>query len=371
MTSVSTLLEAPPPPSLLKRLEIFLKLRLLGFASVLLWRPFRARERQSRLAQVGKVLVVRTDNRVGEALLTTPVFGALKSLKPPPEVHVLTHAKAVRVLEAHPHTDRVFALRGKVGGSSWIASIRDIRRENYDVVVNAANWAAPSVGAVLVARLCGPRSALIGPALPPLMRLQTVSVLPDSSTRSETVQRLHLVSPLGVDLKQRLSFRERPASERVHGFLESVRGKAVVTLYPGGRLDWRRIPPEVFGAVARALAEAGAVPIVAWGPGEAPLCKAVTDACPQALVAPATDLDELAVLFRASKMSVCNNTGPMHLSVAVRTPTVGLFFRMDVERWGHATPPHAMIDLSESGDAMHQRAVGAALRQWRSLPDAL
>jgi ADP-heptose:LPS heptosyltransferase len=75
-------------------------------------------------------------------------------------------------------------------------------------------------------------------------------------------------------------------------------------------------------------------------------------------MAPPTNLDELAALMRAAGLTVTNNTGPMHLSVAVGAPTLGLFLRMDMERWGHAYPPHRMVDLTptvEAGSGLEER----------------
>ena len=58
-------------------------------------------------------------------------------------------------------------------------------------------------------------------------------------------------------------------------------------------------------------------------------------ACPGAVRAPPTSLDQLAALMRGARVTVCNNTGPMHLAVAVGCPTLALFLHMEVERWGH------------------------------------
>ena len=66
--------------------------------------------------------------------------------------------------------------------------------------------------------------------------------------------------------------------------------------------------------------------------------------------------------MRGAGLTICNNTGPMHLSVALRVPTIGLFLEMPIERWGHPQPPHRMIDLTPNAgsvDAMIGRVVGA------------
>jgi len=119
-----------------------------------------------------------------------------------------------------------------------------------------------------------------------------------------------------------------------------------VVVNPGGRLDERRVPAEVFGALCRRALEMGRRTLVTWGPGEERLAAAVVAAAPGAVLVLPTSLDERTWLMRRAQMVACNNTGPMHLAVAVGAPKLALFYRMPVERWGHDWPPHRMVDLT-------------------------
>jgi ADP-heptose:LPS heptosyltransferase len=130
--------------------------------------------------------------------------------------------------------------------------------------------------------------------------------------------------------------------------LSDVTQSPHAVLLPGGRLGWRRISPDVFAAAARALLATGRRPLVAWGPGEEALAQSVVDAAPGSQLAPATDLDALAALMAAAGCTVCNNSGPLHLSVAVGAPTLGLFLKMSPQRWGYAFAPHRMLDLTDA-----------------------
>ena len=144
--------------------------------------------------------------------------------------------------------------------------------------------------------------------------------------------------------------------------LQRLGGSPHAVVNPGGRLDYRRVPREVFIGICRALLAKGRTPVVTWGPGEEPLASAVVAGVPGAVLAPATNLDELALLMQGSGLTICNNTGPMHLSVAMKVPTVALFLHMKIDRWGHAYAPHQMIDLTEvagSTEQMIERVVAA------------
>jgi heptosyltransferase-3 len=104
----------------------------------------------------------------------------------------------------------------------------------------------------------------------------------------------------------------------------------------------------VFSTAISLLIGRGIRPLLTRGPGEEGLVKELARAQPQAQIAPTTSIDELGALLAEAKLSVCNNTGPMHLSVAVGCPTVALFLHMDVARWGHSYAPHVMLDLTQA-----------------------
>ena len=344
-----------------KRLEVAGKLCLATLASILLWRPGKKRRARERLASAKRVLLVRIDNRVGEALLTTPLATTLR--RRGLEVHLLVHKKALRVLEGHPDITELIAFN-RVG--IWLGAlapgIRALRRRAYEVVVDCANWEVPSVTSAIVSRLSGPDAAVLGPSVRPVRWLRTHPVKPLEGTRSEIAQRMHLLSPLvGEAGTAPMSFRTRAPSEATAIFIaKNPAPMAIVN--PGGRLDWRRIPGSAFAAAARALSAAGLRVVVTFGPGEEKLAREVAESAGVEL-APPTSLDELADLMRSSKLTVCNNTGPMHLSVAVGTPTLALFLKMDARRWGHDFPPHRVVDLTgvvEAGGDVDRATAEAA-----------
>ena len=328
----------------LKRLEGTGKRALARIAALAFRRPVRALP-----PGPGRVLLVRVDDRVGEALLTTPLAVALKGLQPVPAVDVLVHRKTARVLEGHPALARVLTLDRRLLGLGPLApGIRAARSSGpWDVVIDCGNWEVPSVTSALVSRLVAGDARVIGPAVAPTGPLHDVPVTPRTDTRSELTQRLHLLSPLLDPPRILPSFRAPRVSGALEPFLARVRATPHAVLVPGGRLGWRRIPPELFAVAGRALGELGRTVIVAWGPGEEKLAREVTAAVPGARLAPPTDLDALAALLAAAGCTVCNNSGPMHLSVAVGAPTLALFLRMDPERWGYQGPPNAVLDLTQ------------------------
>lgn len=346
---------------MLKGLERLAKTLLSVTAALLLWRPGRRQRAATQLRQARRVLLVRIDNRVGEALLMTPLLEALFGTH---EVDVLVHQKAVRVLQGHPKVRRIIGLDRR-----WLAlgalapGLKPLRRERYDAVINCGNWETPSVTHGLISRLCAPGAALVGPAAGWPGTLMDVAVAPRADTASERAQRLHLLTPLGVEptTLPSLSFRAPNVGPMVAELLKRLAAGSYAVVNPGGRLDYRRVPPEVFAVACRHLSALGKQAVVTWGPGEERLAQALVASAPSAVMAPPTTLDELAALMAGAALTVCNNTGPMHLSVAMRVPTLALFYKMPIERWGYPEAPHHMLDLTaQAGDAS---AMGAKLQR--------
>lgn len=319
---------------------------LIGAA--LLSRPWRSRTRIAGLARARRFLVVRLDNRVGEALLTTPVLASLKALHSASTVEVAVHRSVARVLDGHPAIDRLHVVRR---GELWLGPLspvlRTLRRARFDIVLNSTNWSAPSVSGTLFSRLAGPYAAVVGPDGFWARMLQSRSVPPAPALASEVDQRLRLLAPVaGVHPVREISFRAPRPGAAFQAYLHGL-GAPIAVVNPGGRLGGRRVEPLAFAHAASALVGLGRRPIVTWGPGEEALAREVVNGAPGALLAPATDLDELAALMVRAGLTVCNNTGPMHLSVAVGAPTLALFARMPASRWGHAYAPHRMVDVTE------------------------
>ena len=327
----------------LKRLERWLKFALVTVAAMLLWRPRRRQRALAKVVRPGRLLLVRIDNRVGEALLSTPLIAALQARGF--GVELLCHPKVARVSEG---------LVEVIPFHRTFRELRALRKREYVAVLNATDWVAPSVSASVWSRLIAARVPLIGPAAWPCRWLVDIPVARLTDTSSEVRQRLHLASPLiGEPEPPPLAFR----AVTLPPWTPTER-YWVVNL--GGRLPERRAPLAAFAAAARVAVAQGVVPLVTYGPGEEGLADELLQLVPGARRAPPTTLDELAGLLRRAELTVTNNSGPMHLSVAVGCRTVGLFVGMDPARWGHG-PPHQMVEIrpGESGVEAVERTLTA------------
>lgn len=305
-----------PPPGPLVRLTATAAAALL---------PLRGG--QPRPGEVRRVLVVRTDDRVGNALLTIPLVRALQQALPGVQVDLLLAARRAQVAEGLPglsilRFDKRDAFAHPLRFARWLRSLR----ARYDVVVDAAHWHAFSLTSALLSRWAASRwlvGAERGPA-----RIYSAAVAPSAELEDDA--KLLLGRGLG------LSLARQPLETSLGRGPSPVPGR-FAALNPGARKADHQWPAARFAAVARGLLPLRSV--VFWGPGEEALARSVVDAAEGAAeLAPTTDLDGLAACFRAAALVVTNDTGPMHLAVACGAKVIALFLDEAGLRWAHPGP---------------------------------
>lgn len=105
-------------------------------------------------------------------------------------------------------------------------------------------------------------------------------------------------------------------------------GKPLVLIQPGATDPRRRWHPDRFAAVADRLAAQGACIAINGSAEEGPVVRAVLEQ----MRAPAIDLSArlslsgLCGLLERSALLVSNDTGPLHLALALGTPCVGIYW---------------------------------------------
>jgi lipopolysaccharide heptosyltransferase I len=158
-------------------------------------------------------------------------------------------------------------------------------------------------------------------------------------------QYLSLLVPLGVEPGPVEFHVPIPAlaERRMDEFLGEQgvkRHDLLVAINPGAGRDNKRWPVAHFRRLADRLAQEPDVRVLLlWGPDEIHMARQIRDGLhPRAILAPPTDLHELAALLRRSALMVANDTGPLHLAAALGTATVGLFGPTRAERNGPYGP---------------------------------
>ena len=153
------------------------------------------------------------------------------------------------------------------------------------------------------------------------------------------LQYLAFARHLGVQAEPRHVLPEVEEAERWAKDFVAELGAAPVLVNLGATKASNRWLPERFGVLARQLYEALGNPVVLTG-SEADReterrALAALDGAPGVTsTVGSTDLSQLLALERRARLFVGCDTGPMHMAVAVGTPTVVLFGPADPRRTG-------------------------------------
>jgi heptosyltransferase-2 len=133
-------------------------------------------------------------------------------------------------------------------------------------------------------------------------------------------------------------------------------GRLVVTLSPGAVGAGKAWPPGHYAELARALTQDGASVWVLGGPNETATARQIAEAGgPRVRDLTGTDLRNAIMALAAADTAVTNDSGLMHISAAIGTPTVAIFGPTSPWHWKPLNPVAAILE-PPGDDEARQRA---------------
>lgn len=301
---------------------------------------------------------------IGDTILTLPVLCAIRNRFPKAHITWIVERKSAGVVEGHSDLDELIVLdRLWFKSPSRLRQIRGrLRASQFDVTVDAqskfksalACWLSGAAVRIGCQGKYGQEfstwlnNTLIEPRRPHLVD-----------------RTLELLQPLGINspaIEFRLPIKSDDI-ETIDRFINaSYLGCGFAVINPGASWESKLWPIERFGRVARELGERQHLPsVVAWaGDQERQWAQAiVAGSGGHALMAPHTSLGALAALLDRSCMYIGNDTGPMHIAVAVDTPCVCLHGPTRPEDSGpHGKQHIPIIERYQAGSSRQRRRAG-------------
>lgn len=300
-----------------------------------------------------RILVVRTD-RLGDVLLTTPVSSALRAQFPKAKITWLVRAYAAPLLAENPDVDEVIVDKGE----SVPQLTEALREKAFDIAICSyprwrVVWALWRAG---IPKRIGPASKIYS-----ILFTDRLWQHRSEGVKHEADYNLELLAPLGVTFKRfatrvALSDAERDRARTVLAGHRIYLQKPLVILHPGSGGSSARWPLKSYMELGDRLQERGCEVVVTAGPGETHQTVMIDHMrrIPAFIPAGSVSVRELAALFSWASLVVTNSTGPLHLAVALGTPTVSMFSPLPTchpTRWG----PYP--DYAEKG-GKHGVAIG-------------
>ncbi len=289
------------------------------------------------------VLVIRTD-RLGDVVLSTPVYESIKKSFPHLRVSVIVNRSNMPILTDNPNVDKIIPFDPKNIGTF----IKQLRYNEFDIVFTL-NKKFSVIASFLA--LISKAQYKVGYAHDETTWLYDIRLPIDNQPRHESLNNLELLNYAGLTIiskSPRLYFNEAE-EKKVTTILNTLRKypeRPLVLIKPGTRVAKWGWKVENFQVVAEKLSSSkkGEVLFI-YGPGEEPLMDRINKQANATIDRlPVLSIKELALAIKKSDLLFCNHTGIMHFASAVETPVAAIFKHGETVRWGPTNTPHIILE---------------------------
>lgn len=309
-----------------------------------------------------KILAIKFAD-LGDLLTITPALQALRAAYPASRIDLLAPPRSAHLLQGAPYIDNILrfdkfvfdSLDGLLNVPGLIRTIRfliRLRAAGYDTLAIFHHFTT-RWGTAKFAALSGMSGATVRAGLENGRAWFLTHSLPDMGfgDRHEADYWLDVAGLLGADSGRgwatTLPLNDKDRARAVH-LLQNCDRKnaaALVAVHPGvgSYSSARRWPVESFAGVVRALVEAhGAFIVILGGPDDIETASSLECRIThkRALnLAGKTTVHEMAAVIEQCDLLLSNDSGPMHIAVAVDTPVVAVFGPSNQRAWGPYVPP--------------------------------
>ncbi len=286
------------------------------------------------MSDPGRILVLHTAFP-GDIVLTLPLLDQVHARYPRAFISMVVAPAAAGLLHHHPaiHELIVYDKRRTQRGLSGIIRLAHrLRRNGFDLAI-VPHRSLRSAVIPFLARI--PRRIGFSVSAGRLLFTDRVEYVHGIQ---EIDRNLSLLGPLGITPPTGLLPTLHPDSDDrvvVDGILEewSIRSgprsqEGIVALAPGSVWATKRWPWEHFAALGRMLVEKGLSVVLVGGEDDRALAESIAAEIrdPAVLnVAGRLTLLQSAELIRRCLVIVSNDSAPVHLGVAMRTPVIAIF----------------------------------------------
>jgi lipopolysaccharide heptosyltransferase II len=304
------------PPGLLKRTSIFKK------------------------GDIRRILLLRHD-RVGDMVLSTPVFRALKTRYPDAKITVLASEKNQEILLNNPNVDEILIYKGIRN------FIGEVRRKKFDIAIDLflthdmkqafmtyMSGAAYRLGFKDSGReiFFNMKSPTARPQKRMVEHLSDLAIAAGAETADSDPE---------IFLSEQE--KEWAQSELSRRRLEEA---LIVAVHPGAFYPSQRWPAERFGESARQIIESyGASVFIFGGENERHLLEKIQNAAGErSHIFCGLSLRQFIALLDRCSLLVCNNSGPLHIASALQIPTVSMTGPTVVPLWLPRGKNHSTVN---------------------------
>ncbi len=321
----------------------------------------------TRWSQVKRMLAIRLDN-LGDVLVTTPALHALKRSLPDASLTLLASPVGAQIGRLDPDVDDVL-----VYSAPWMdpwhklpldsqreqEMIATIRERHFDGAIIFTSFRQSPLPAAYLCYLADIPLRVAASIDGPGSLLTTRHKHPERIMH-EVERGLDLVGAFGIppdelDLVLHVPEKARSSVDDLLAGLcgEHKQKRPLIVVHPGCSMPARTYPWEMYVQVIDLLVEQLRATVLLTGAEderelvERMLGTVRGETRPMVhTLAGTLPFPAFCALIEAADLTITNNTGPMHISAAVKTSVVALFALTNPpEQWGPWRVPHRLLNV--------------------------
>lgn len=301
-----------------------------------------------RKEKIRKILIIRID-RIGDIVLSTPAIRALKENFPQAHIAIMVNPYIKELIVENPYLNEIIVYDEKGRQQrflSRISFIKNLRKKKFDLALDLL--LSYKLKTALLAYLSGARYR-VGFDIEGRGAFFNIKVAPDKKVKHLIEYTMDLVKAIGADTAEMDPeiFVSSEDNDYIRDYLNrNIAGhNLVVGIHPGGYYPSQRWMVEGFAQLADELIRRyQAEVVITGGPAEEGLVLKIANLMKEkAVFMNRISLGKLMALISQCSLFICNNSGPLHIAVALKVPTVSTMGPTIPEMWWPRGDNHIVL----------------------------
>lgn len=278
-----------------------------------------------------KRILIIEPNWLGDILFTTPAIKAIRDKNPGSFIGCIVHPRCKDLLEDNPNINKLILFDEKGRHKSLFSKALftvNLRKFGFDTVISFHR----SMSRMLIAYLSGIRQR-IGYYTRKRSWLLTNPVMPPEGLIHRVEYFLDITRSIGIDTDNRDYQFDIPEAclDKARSILEEAGVSAddeFIVINPGGNWLAKRWPAANYARLCRELNRLYSAKILLTGSADDKVLSEEIIRMSNgsaAGICGSTTLKQLASIMRKAKVVIANDSGPMHIAVSQKAPTVAIF----------------------------------------------
>ena len=292
-------------------------------------------------SKISNVLVVRSD-RLGDVILSTPVYESLKTSFPHLKITVMVNPVQGEILEDNPKIYKIIRMRRR---QFWRV-ILDSRKEKFDLAITLNKKFSATA---TFFTLCSNATIMAGYLHPQNSWKYNIRLPIETFPQHEIENNLALLKYMGVPqiISQPKIYFNDNEKMKIEGIMKSgKRERPLILVKTETRIaewgwQWEKFQAVIEHILKNKIADIWLIN----GPGEETKLRShIAKMSLKPRLLPLVKTKELALLIQQCDLILCNHTGIMHLATAVEKPACVIFKHGEIQRWGPRHTKSVVLD---------------------------